>query len=113
MPASVSVLPQHPVKGSVSVTLTAHKTKETTMENQIRLTKTRPTVWCGNGMGTDSAEWVVKGHEHIAVLETNQWIARDDSTRKEHGISRVIARADYKRDLIKKLNAMLQTGEIA
>ena len=30
------------------------------MENQIRLTKTRETTWCGNGMGTDSAEWVIK-----------------------------------------------------
>jgi hypothetical protein len=31
MPVSVSVLPQHPVKGSVSVTLTAHKIEETIM----------------------------------------------------------------------------------
>jgi hypothetical protein len=82
------------------------------MENQIKLTKTRPTVWCGNGMGTDSAEWVVKGAEHIAVLETNQWIARDDSVRNQHGFSRVIARADYKRDLIKKLNELHASGEL-
>lgn len=80
------------------------------MENQIRLTKTRETTWCGNGMGMDSAEWVVKGREHIAVLETNEWIARDDSITDG---SRVIARACYKRDLIKKLNQMLQAGELS
>ena len=61
-------------------------------------------------MGTDSAEWVIKGREHIAVLETNEWIARDDSITDG---SRVIARACYKRDLIKKLNQMLQAGELS
>ena len=83
------------------------------MKNYIKLTKTRPTVWCGNGMGTDSAEWVVKGHEHIAVLQAGgDWIARDDTHRKEHGFSKVIARAWYKRDLINKLNLMYITEDI-
>ena len=77
------------------------------MENRIKLTKARSTVWRGNGMGTDSAEWVVKGAEHIAVLQLGgDWVARDDTHRKEHGISKIIARAWYKRDLINKLNLM-------
>jgi len=75
------------------------------MKNYIRLTKSKPTQWNGNGMGTDSAEWVVKGAEHIAVLQVaGHWIAKDTSIRANNGLSQVIARADYKRDLINKLN---------
>ena len=83
------------------------------MKNYIKLTKTRPTVWRGNGMGTDSAEWVVKGAEHITVLQiASGWIARDDSIRNEHGFSRVIARADRKADLVNKLNLIYITEGI-
>ena len=72
------------------------------MKNYIKLTKSRPTVWLGNGMGTDSAEWVVKGNEHIAVLQVGgDWIAKD--TTREKG-SQVIARAYYKHDVIHALN---------
>jgi len=75
------------------------------MKNYIKLTKVRGVTWRGNGMGNDSAQWVVKGAEHITVLQTARgWIARDDSHREEHGISRVVACADYKRDLINELN---------
>jgi hypothetical protein len=83
------------------------------MKNYIKLTKVRGQSWNGNGMGTDTAEWVVKGAEHIAVLKVaDRWIARDDSVRKEHGISRIIARSDYKRDLINKLNLIYMTESI-
>lgn len=83
------------------------------MKNYIKLTKSRPTAWRGNGMGTDSAEWVVKGAEHITVLQiASGWIARDDSTRAEHGVSRVIARADYRSDLVNKLNLMYMSERI-
>lgn len=83
------------------------------MKNYIKLTKTRPTSWNGNGMGTDSAQWVVKGAEHITVLQTARgWIARDDSTRTEHGISRLVARAEYKRDLVHQLNLIYITEGI-
>lgn len=72
------------------------------MKNYIKLTKSKPAQWNGNGMGTDSAEWVVKGNEHIAVLQVaGRWIAKD--TTIEEG-SQVIARADYKHDLINTLN---------
>ena len=72
------------------------------MKNYIKLTKSRPTVWRGNGMGTDSAEWVVKGNEHIAVLQVGgNWIAKDTTRNKG---SQVIARAYYKHELIQELN---------
>ena len=75
------------------------------MKNYIKLTKVRGQSWNGNGMGTDSAEWVVKGAEHIAVLKiASGWIARDDSKPMELGRGRIIARSDYRRDLINKLN---------
>ena len=75
------------------------------MKNYIKLTKVRGQSWNGNGMGTDAAEWVVKGAEHLKVLKLNdRWICRDDSRRKEHGYSRIVAKATYKRDLIVELN---------
>ena len=83
------------------------------MKNYIKLTKSKPTQWKGNGMGTDSAEWVVKGNEHIAVLQVaGRWIAKDTSIRNENGFSQVIARADYKADLINKLNLIYITEGI-
>lgn len=75
------------------------------MKNYITLTKVRGQSWNGNGMGTDSAVWKVKGADHITVIKVaDRWIARDDSVRNEHGISRVVARAHYRRDLINELN---------
>lgn len=83
------------------------------MKNYIKLTKSKPTQWNGNGMGTDSAEWVVKGNEHIAVLQVaGRWIAKDTSIRTKDGFSQVIARADYKADLINKLNLIYITEGI-
>jgi len=83
------------------------------MKNYIKLTKSKPAQWNGNGMGTDSAEWVVKGNEHIAVLQVaGRWIAKDTSIRTKDGFSQVIARADYKADLINKLNLIYITEGI-
>ena len=83
------------------------------MKNYIKLTKSKPAQWNGNGMGTDSAEWVVKGNEHIAVLQVaGRWIAKDTSIRTKDGFSQVFARADYKADLINKLNLIYITEGI-
>jgi len=83
------------------------------MKNYIKLTKSKPAQWNNNGMGTDSAEWVVKGNEHIAVLQVaGRWIAKDTSIRTKDGFSQVIARADYKADLINKLNLIYITEGI-
>jgi hypothetical protein len=83
------------------------------MKNYIKLTKVKSTEWKGNGMGTDSAEWVVKGNEHISVLQVGgRWIAKDTTIRNADGFSQVIARADYKHDLVLTLNRMYITEGI-
>lgn len=33
----------------------------------IKLTKLNASEWAGNGMGNSSAEWAVKGAEHIEI----------------------------------------------
>ena len=35
----------------------------------LKLKKVKSTEWMGNGMGTATAEWVVKGHEHIEIRQ--------------------------------------------
>ena len=46
----------------------------------LKLIKTKNTEWLGNGFGSSSAEWVVKGFEHIAVRKlANRWFAIDTS----------------------------------
>jgi len=66
----------------------------------INLTKAKATEWMGNGFGTRTAEWVVKGHENIEVRKIGgNWIAFDDGKR--------IARAWGKKDLITKLETLL------
>lgn len=66
----------------------------------INLTKAKATEWMGNGFGTRTAEWVVKGHENIEVRKIGgNWIAFDDGKR--------IAKAWDKKDLITKLETLL------
>jgi hypothetical protein len=44
----------------------------------LKLVKEKNAEWLGNGFGCSSAEWVVKGHEHIAVRKlANRWFAID------------------------------------
>ena len=44
----------------------------------LKLIKAKNTEWLGNGFGCSSAEWVVKGFEHIAVRKlANRWFAID------------------------------------
>ena len=72
------------------------------MENTIKLTKTHPTQWNGNGMGNDPADWVIKGAEHIAVRKLGfRWWAID--TTKPLG-ERRITWGDTRADLINKLS---------
>ena len=46
---------------------------------KIKLIKTAPTGWGGNGFGNHSAEYVVEGHEHIVVFDRGgtDWVAFD------------------------------------
>ena len=72
------------------------------MENTIKLTKTHPTQWNGNGMGYDPADWVIKGAEHIAIRKLNLWWAID--TTKPQG-ERRIAYGHTRAELISKLQS--------
>ncbi len=68
----------------------------------LKLTKSKSTEWLGNGMGTASAEWVVKGHEHVEIRQLGyEWWAI------AHGRYRIAA-ADTKRDLL----AILSTKKL-
>ena len=46
---------------------------------KIKLIKTAPTGWGGNGFGNHSAEYVVEGHEHSVVFDRGgtDWVAFD------------------------------------
>ncbi len=77
----------------------------------LKLTKTKQTSWNGNGFGTNAADWVVVGNEHIAIRKLGMnWFAVDTSTYAIlHGrkINKKIAQADTKIDLVKILSAKL------
>lgn len=77
----------------------------------IKLTKTSSTTWNGIGFGTSAADWVVVGHEHIAIRKLGMnWFAVDTSEyaliagRK---VTKKIAKADTKSDLLKKLETQI------
>jgi hypothetical protein len=66
----------------------------------ITLTKAKSTEWMGNGFGTRTAEWIVKGNENIAVRKIGgNWVAFDGDKR--------IAKAWDKKDLLTKLENLL------
>lgn len=70
----------------------------------LKLTKSKSTEWLGNGMGTASAEWVVKGHEHIEIRQLGyEWWA------VAHGRYRIAA-AFTRRDLLEILSTKLETA---
>jgi len=78
----------------------------------IKLTKTKTTSWNGNGFGSDSAEWVVKGHEHIAIEQLGgKWVALDSTkiVLNHAGLEmrKRIASAFTKKDLLDVLVAKL------
>ena len=70
----------------------------------IKLTKKTDAQWNGNGFGSSTADWVVKGHEHVEVFKLGfYWIAVDTA----HGMNRRICRADTKNEVVEKLSAEL------
>jgi len=71
----------------------------------MKLVKTTSTSWLGNGMGSSSAEWAIKGAEHIAIRQLGtRWVAID--TTKPSGTGR-IASADTKAALLNKLETAM------
>ncbi len=74
----------------------------------IKLTKTSSTEWNGNGFGTSTAQWCVKGAEHIEVFKLgNNWVAKNTTQNT------VVSRAWEKSDLLIKLAAKEIFGETA
>lgn len=70
----------------------------------IKLAKSKAVAWNGNGFGTSTADWVVKGNEHIEVYKLGwRWVAFDTSPE----VNRVICRADTKSEVAQKLEAVL------
>jgi hypothetical protein len=68
------------------------------------LTKAKPSEWLGNGMGNTTAEWVVKGAEHIAVRKLGtRWAAIDTTKPAGNG---AVAFADTKSQLLNKLDGL-------
>lgn len=73
----------------------------------LKLTKLKNTQWMGNGMGTATAEWAVKGHEHIQLRQVGYaWMAFD--TRQE--LHTRLARAYTRRELLEILFTKLETA---
>lgn len=68
---------------------------------KVRLTKTDSVGWLGNGFGYSTAEWCVKGLEHIQVRKLMDWTAIDSTTGKR------IATGWTKKDLVETLERKL------
>lgn len=77
----------------------------------LKLTKTKQTTWNGNHFGTSTAEWVVVGHENIAVRKLGiDWFAIDTSEYaiiKGRKVSKKIARFSTKAGLLEVLATKL------
>ena len=77
----------------------------------LKLKKVNSVCWEGNGFGTSPAEWVVAGHENIAVRKVGgMWFALDlTNTKKlEHlDVPIRIARAETRADLMSALTTKL------
>ena len=71
----------------------------------VKLVKSAPAGWGGNGFGNHSAEWAVKGAEHIVVFDRGgqDWCAWD--TEKEEFIVRPFVWS--RKEVIEKLEEEL------
>jgi hypothetical protein len=70
----------------------------------LKLKKTKATSWNGNGFGNSSADWCIKGQEHIHVFQLSMgWVAKDTSI---NGLG-FICKADSRSDLITVLEVKL------
>jgi|TARA_R100000149_G_C5797964_1_gene86514 hypothetical protein len=50
----------------------------------VKLKKIKNAQWLGNGMGTDKAQWCVKGAEHIMVYNLGcAWIAKNTNDNSQ------------------------------
>jgi hypothetical protein len=71
-------------------------------KKMIKLKKVSATQWNGNGLGTSTAEWCVKGAENILVYKLGlRWVAADIA----HGMNRIVCRAYSRADLLEIMEA--------
>jgi len=77
----------------------------------ITLQKTKNTEWNGNGLGSNTAEWAVKGQEHISVRQLGgKWWAIDTSEYaifKGRKVCKKITSSWDKKTLIEKLETKI------
>ena len=72
----------------------------------LKLKKIKATEWNGNGFGETSADWCIKGQEHIHVFKLGMaWVAKDTSN------DRLICKAYSRSDLIEVLEAKVPFSE--
>ena len=75
----------------------------------VQLKKASNPIFHGNGLGTTTAGWTVKGSEHIAVRQLGtSWVAIDTT---QDGAK--LASAFDRQSLISKLEAILSADSIA
>ena len=77
----------------------------------LKLTKTKSSEWLGNGFGSDTAEWVVAGHENIAVKKLGfYWFAVDLNEYtmfNNRQVNKKIARSETKNGLLEILETKI------
>ena len=74
----------------------------------IKLKKLTSREWLGNGMGNASAEWVVKGAEHIHVWKgSTEWNITNTQTGERIG-----RWLDKRWMAVYLLEAMVSTGDL-
>jgi len=79
----------------------------------IKLKKTAPAIWQGNGEGYGSACWGIVGHPNIDIYKTGgMWVAMDtaDTVEPLHGqrLVRRLAAADTRSELVAQLEYRLE-----
>ena len=80
-------------------------------KKMVKIVKTQTAEWQGNGFGSQTAEWVVKGQENIALRKLGSlWFAVNTSEYALiNGVKvlKKIAKANTKKELIEILNEKL------
>lgn len=54
----------------------------------LRLRKTKPTLWNGNGFGTSAAEWTLADHPGWTVSKVYDWEAHHTDGRRVSAYTR-------------------------
>lgn len=80
----------------------------------IKLKKTAPAIWQGNGEGYGSACWGIVGHPNIEISQfAGMWQAMDTSDGADlngQRLRRRIAAADTRRELVAILEHRLEAN---